>query len=64
MRRVPREKLWRVLREYSVDSRLFLAVKSTYPCSKICVRIGGVKSQQFTGGVDSDKGVYGHHSSS
>ena len=28
--RIPRENLWRVLREYGVDGRLLLAVKSLY----------------------------------
>jgi len=30
--RVPREKIWGVLREYDVDDRLLLAVKSLYSC--------------------------------
>jgi len=46
--RVPREKLWGVLREYGVDDRLLLAVKSLFFCSKVCVRVGRVKSQPFT----------------
>jgi len=37
-----------VLREYGVDGRLLLAVKSLYSCSKVCVRVGGVESQPFT----------------
>ena len=36
------------LREYGLDSRLLLAVKSLYSCSEVCVRVGGVKSQLFT----------------
>ena len=48
---VPRDKLWGVLREYGVDCRLLLAVKSLYTCSEVCVRVGRVKSQPFTGGV-------------
>jgi len=35
--RVPREKLWVMLREYGVEGRLLLAVKSMYSCSKVCV---------------------------
>jgi len=31
--RIPREKVWGVLREYSVDGRLLLAVNSLYSCS-------------------------------
>jgi len=34
---VPRENLWRVLWEYSVDSCLLLAVMPLYSCSKVCV---------------------------
>jgi len=42
--RVPREKLWEVLREYGVDRRLLLAVKSLYSCSEVRVCVGGVQS--------------------
>ena len=34
--RVPREKLLEVLREYGVDGRLLLCVKSLYSCSEVC----------------------------
>jgi len=40
--RVPREKLWEVLWEYSADGRLLLAVKSLNSCSVVCVHVGGV----------------------
>jgi len=43
--------LWGVLREYGVDDRLLLAVKSLYSCSEVCVRVGRVKSRPFTIGV-------------
>jgi len=33
--RVPCEKLWGALREYGVDDRLLLAVKSPYSCSEV-----------------------------
>ena len=46
--RVPCEKLRGVLREYGVDGRLLLAVKSLYPCSEVCVRVRKVKSRPFT----------------
>jgi len=47
----PRESIWpgsswkalEVLREYGVDGRLLLAVKSLYSCSEVCVRVGRVK---------------------
>jgi len=48
---VPREKLWGMLREYGVDDRLLMAIKSSYSCSEVCVHVGGVKSQPFTVGV-------------
>ena len=51
IQRVPREKLWEVLREYCVDCRLLLAVKSLYSCSDVCVCVGGVKSQPSIVGV-------------
>jgi len=54
--RVPREKLWGVLREYGVDGRLLLAVKSLHSCSEICVPIGKVKSQPFTFSVWTRQG--------
>jgi len=49
--RVPCETLWGMLREYGVDGRLLLAVKSLYSGSEVCVHVGGVKSQPFTVGV-------------
>jgi len=48
--RVPREKLSGHLREWSVDGRQRLSVKSLYSCSEVCIRVGGVKSQLFTVG--------------
>jgi len=49
--RVLRNKLWGVLREYGVDDRLLLAVKSLYSCSEVCVFVGRMKSRPFTAGV-------------
>jgi len=49
--RVPREKLWGVLREYGVDGRLLLAITSLYSCSEICGRVERVKSRPLTVGV-------------
>ena len=40
-----------VLREYGVDGRLLLAVKSLYSCSEDCVPLDGVKSQPFGVGL-------------
>jgi len=49
--RVTGEKLWVVLREYSVDDCLLLAVKSLYSCSEVCVHVRKVKSRPLTVGV-------------
>ena len=54
--RVPREKLLEVLREYGVDGRLLLCVKSLYSCSEVCILVGGVKSQPLTVGVGLRQG--------
>ena len=52
--RVPCEK--GVLREYVVDGRLLLAVKSLYSCSEDCVVLRGVKPLA----LDSDKCLWCH----
>jgi len=54
--RVPCEMLWGVLREYGVDDRLLLAVKSLYSCSEVWVRVRRVKSRPFTIGVGLRQG--------
>jgi len=54
--RVPREKLWGMLRKYGVDGHLLMAIKSLYSCLEICVLVGGVKSQPFTVGVGLRQG--------
>ena len=45
-----------VLREYGVDGRLLLAVKSLYSCSEVCVHVRKVKSRPFTVGVGLRQG--------
>ena len=35
--RVSRDKLWKVLREYGVDSKLLRAIKSFYCLAEVCV---------------------------
>ena len=35
--RVPRDKLWKVLREYGVDSKLLRAIKPFYCLPEVCV---------------------------
>jgi len=54
--RVPHEKLWGVLREYSAGNRLLLVVKSLYSCSEVCVRVREVNSQPFAVGVGLRQG--------
>jgi len=54
--RVPREKLWGVLREHGVDDCLLLAAMSLYSYSDVCVRVGRVKSRPFTFGVGLRQG--------
>jgi len=49
---IPREKLWGALRKCDVKVRLLLAVKLSYSCSNVCARMGGVKSQPLTVGVE------------
>ena len=39
--RVPRDKLWKVLREYGVDGQLLRSIKSFYCRPKVCVRVNG-----------------------
>jgi len=41
---------------YGPDGRLLLVVKSLYSCSEVCVRIGRVKSWQFTVGIELRQG--------
>ena len=43
---VPRDKLWKVLQEYSVDGQLLRAIKSFYSRQAVCVRVnrGAIKS--------------------
>nr|XP_049578940.1 vacuolar protein sorting-associated protein 4A isoform X1 [Syngnathus scovelli]XP_049578941.1 vacuolar protein sorting-associated protein 4A isoform X1 [Syngnathus scovelli]XP_049578942.1 vacuolar protein sorting-associated protein 4A isoform X1 [Syngnathus scovelli]XP_049578943.1 vacuolar protein sorting-associated protein 4A isoform X1 [Syngnathus scovelli]XP_049578944.1 vacuolar protein sorting-associated protein 4A isoform X1 [Syngnathus scovelli]XP_049578945.1 vacuolar protein sorting- len=45
--RVPREVLWRVLREYGVPSQLIRAARSLYHRCQSLVRISGSKSDSF-----------------
>ena len=42
--------------EICADVRLFLAIKSLYSCSEVCVRFSGVKPKPFTVGVGLWKG--------
>jgi len=45
-----------VLRDYSVDGRLLLIVKSLYSCLNVCVRVGLVKPQPFAVSVGLGQG--------
>uniref|UniRef100_A0AAQ4PNU2 Reverse transcriptase domain-containing protein n=1 Tax=Gasterosteus aculeatus aculeatus TaxID=481459 RepID=A0AAQ4PNU2_GASAC len=54
--RVPREKLWEVLREYGVRGSLLGAIRSLYAQSESCVRVLGSKSKAFPVGVGLRQG--------
>ncbi len=45
--RVPRKKLWDVLKEYGIHGRLLAAIQSLYNNCKSCVRINGSNSDYF-----------------
>ena len=49
--RVPRDKLWKVLQEYGVDSQLLRAIKSFCCRPEVCVRVNGKQSRPFHVGV-------------
>jgi len=52
------------MREYGVDGRQLLAVKSLYSCSDICDRVGKLNHGRSLLVLDYDKGVCCHRSSS
>lgn len=54
--RVPREKLWEVLREYGVRGSLLRAIQSLYSQSESCVRVLGSQSVPFPVGVGLRQG--------
>ena len=54
--RVPRDKLWKVLREFGVDVQLLLAIKSFYCRLEVCVRVNGKQSKPFHVGVGLRQG--------
>lgn len=45
--RVPREILWKVLKEYGIHGQLLSSIQSLYNNCKSCVRINGNKSDYF-----------------
>ena len=49
--RVPREKLWEVLREYGLRGSLLRAIRSLYSQSESCVRVLGSQSVSFLVGA-------------
>ena len=53
---VPRDKLWKVLREYGVNGQLLRAIKSFYCRPEVCVRVNGKKSKPFHVGVGLRQG--------
>ena len=54
--RVPRDKLWKILQEYDVNSQLLHAIKSFYCRPKVCVRVNGRQSKPFHVGVGLRQG--------
>jgi len=53
---LPCDKLCGMLREYGVDGRLLLAVRSLCSCSDVCVRVGRVKLRPVTVSVGLRQG--------
>ena len=54
--RVPRDKLWKVLREYGVNDQLLRAIKSFYCRQEVCVWVNGKQSKPFHVGVGLRQG--------
>ena len=54
--RVPRDKLWKVLREYGVNGQLLRSIKSFYCRPEVCVRVNGKQSKPFHVGVGLRQG--------
>ena len=54
--RVPRDKLGKVLREYSVNGQMLRAIKSFYCRPEVCVRVNGKQSKPFHVGVGLRQG--------
>ena len=51
-----RDKLWRVLQEYSIDGYLLIAIKSLYCQREICVQLNDKQSKSFHVGVGLRQG--------
>jgi len=60
--RVPCEKLWGGLHEYSVDRRLLLALKSLYSSQTFVSLSGELNHDRSPMVLESDKGVCCHRS--
>ena len=54
--RVPRDELWKVLHEYSVDGQLLRAITSFYCQPEVCVRVKGKQSKPFHVGIGLRQG--------
>ena len=54
--RVPRDKLWKVFREYGVNGQLLRAIKSFYCRPEVCVRVNCKQSKPFYVGVGLRQG--------
>ena len=55
---VPRNKLWKVLRDNGVDGQLLCAIKSFYCRPQVCVRVNGKQSKPFHVGVGLWQGCF------
>ena len=60
MTRVPRDKLWGVLQEYSIDGHLSMAIKLLHCQPEVCVRVNGKQSKLFHEGVGFWQGCVWH----
>ena len=54
--RVPRDELWKVLQEYSVDRQLLRAITSFYCRPEVCIWVNGKQSKPFHEGVGLRQG--------
>ena len=56
--RVPRDKRWKVLREYGVDGQLLRAIESFYRQPEVYVQVNGKQTEPFHVGVGLHKGAF------
>ena len=49
---IPRDKLWAVLLQYSIDGQLLTIIKSLYMHSEVCVRVNSAMTKPFRVSVE------------